>query len=150
MDAFTRVFTVRWGEMDFNAHMRNTAYLDMAADVRLMYFEEHGFPVSEFKRRQIGPVIRRDEIEYYREMHLMEQIRVSLQACGLSADAARFRLRNDFFNERGEIVARVTSSGGWLDHAARRLSVPPSELREAMRGISRTDDFEELSSLGPA
>ncbi|WP_229422843.1 thioesterase family protein [Telluria aromaticivorans] len=25
-----------WGNMDFNAHMRNTAYLDKSADVRMM------------------------------------------------------------------------------------------------------------------
>lgn len=28
---FHREFRVRWGDMDFNAHMRNTAYLDLDA-----------------------------------------------------------------------------------------------------------------------
>ena len=27
-DVFTRTFHARWGDMDFNGHMRNTAYLD--------------------------------------------------------------------------------------------------------------------------
>jgi len=40
---FERVFHVRWGDMDFNAHMKNTAYLDMSGDVRMMYFDEQGF-----------------------------------------------------------------------------------------------------------
>lgn len=52
-----------WRDMDFNSHMRNTAYLDKAADVRQMFLIEHGFPVEEFARRRIGPrrsVARRD------------------------------------------------------------------------------------------
>jgi acyl-CoA thioester hydrolase len=42
-ELFSRTFHVGWGHMDFNAHMRNTAYLDFSADVRMMYFEENGF-----------------------------------------------------------------------------------------------------------
>jgi acyl-CoA thioester hydrolase len=34
------------GDMDFNRHMRNTAYLDKSADVRMLFFAEHGFPMS--------------------------------------------------------------------------------------------------------
>jgi hypothetical protein len=40
---FSRTFHVRWGGMDLNVHLRNTAYLDTAVDVRLMYFAENGF-----------------------------------------------------------------------------------------------------------
>jgi acyl-CoA thioester hydrolase len=39
---FSKTFHVRWGDMDFNAHMGNTAYLDACVDVRLMFFREHG------------------------------------------------------------------------------------------------------------
>jgi acyl-CoA thioester hydrolase len=52
-----------WGDLDFNAHMRNTAFLDKSADVRMMFFAEHGFPVAEFARRRIGPGIMKDETE---------------------------------------------------------------------------------------
>ncbi|MES2756127.1 MAG: thioesterase family protein [Pseudomonadota bacterium] len=48
--------------MDFNAHMRNTAYLDKSADVRMMYFAENGFPMAEFVRRKLGPVVMKDEV----------------------------------------------------------------------------------------
>jgi acyl-CoA thioester hydrolase len=40
MPSFRRPFHARWGDTDFNAHMRKMAYLDMAADVRMMYYEE--------------------------------------------------------------------------------------------------------------
>jgi acyl-CoA thioester hydrolase len=67
-EQFAKQFHVRWGDMDFNAHMSNTAYLDVSADVRMMYFQEHGFPMREFERLRVGPVITRDELEYFREL----------------------------------------------------------------------------------
>jgi acyl-CoA thioester hydrolase len=39
---YERTLFASWGDMDFNGHMRNTAYLDKAADVRLMFFAAHG------------------------------------------------------------------------------------------------------------
>ena len=36
--------------MDYNAHMRNTAYLDKSADVRMMYLAACGFPMAGFAR----------------------------------------------------------------------------------------------------
>ena len=37
-------FIAGWGTMDFNSHMANTAYLNLAADVRMAFFADHGFP----------------------------------------------------------------------------------------------------------
>jgi acyl-CoA thioester hydrolase len=44
-----------WGDMDFNSHMRNTAYLGKSADLRMMYFSENGFPMQEFMSLRLGP-----------------------------------------------------------------------------------------------
>ena len=53
---------VSWADLDANGHMANTAYLAKAADVRMSFFEEHGFPWAEFVRAGIGPVIRREAL----------------------------------------------------------------------------------------
>lgn len=141
---FERTLHARWGDMDFNGHMKNTAYLDAGADVRMMYFAEHGFSMREFERLHFGPVIVKDELEYYRELRLLEPVRVTLEADGLSEDGTRFRLRNEFFREDGQKAARVTSSGGWLDLAARKLKPPPEELRKLLEMLSRTATFQVL------
>jgi len=65
---FSKPLFASWGDMDFNAHMRNTAFLDKAADVRMMFFAENGFPMSEFLRLRLGPVVMKDEVEYRREV----------------------------------------------------------------------------------
>src|SRR5688572_12543868 len=143
---FTRTLLVRWADMDFNAHMSNTAYLDMSADTRMLFFQENGFTMREFERLRIGPVVRRDEVEYFRELRLLETVTVSFSLAGLSADASRMRLRNEFVREDGQLAARVTTTGGWLDLAERRLVSPPAALAEALRGLARAEDFQELTS----
>ena len=135
-----------WGDMDFNAHMRNTAFLDKSADVRMMFFAEHGFPVEEFSRLNLGPVVMKDEIEYRKEVGLLQPIRVTLALAGLSTDGSRFVLRNEILREDGRLCAQVTSGGGWLDRAQRRLVAPPEALLTALQSLDRTRDFQELAS----
>jgi len=62
MEMFVRRLRAGWGDVDFNAHMRNTAYLDKSADVRMMFFSENGFSMAEFVRLRIGPVVMKDEV----------------------------------------------------------------------------------------
>ena len=143
---FIRKLTAGWSDMDFNAHMRNTAYLDKSADVRLMFFAEQGFPAEEFIRLRIGPVVKRDEVDYFKEVNLLEEMSVSLMVAGLSDDGSRFRLRNEFSRADGKLTARVTSTGGWLDLSARKLIAPPDKLLAALRALARTDDFELMIS----
>lgn len=148
---FEKHLIAGWGDMDFNSHMRNTAFLDKSADVRMMFFSEHGFPMEEFMRLQIGPVIRKDEIEYFREIRLLEDLRVSLALAGLSEDGSRFLLRNEFWRGGEQLTARVTSAGGWLDLSLRKLAAPPPALLAALRSLPETADFQSLpSSIKPA
>jgi len=135
-----------WGDMDFNGHMRNTAYLDKSADVRMQFFSEHGFAMQEFSRRRLGPVILRDEIEYRREVGLLETIRVTLQLSGLSEDGGRWSMCNEFYLGDGALSARVISFGAWLDLSTRRLTAPPEDLLAALKLLPRSADFRSLAS----
>ncbi|MGO9123584.1 MAG: thioesterase family protein [Terriglobales bacterium] len=143
---FVKTLFAAWGDMDFNSHMKNTAYLDKSADVRMMFFAERGFPMSEFRRLKIGPVVVRDELEYFREVHLLEEVKVDLAIAGLSEDGSRFSIRNEFFRPDGKRAARVTSIGGWMDLSARKLVVAPPLLLDAMKNSDRTSDFQQLST----
>lgn len=138
---YSQTLTVRWADVDFNGHMRNTAYLDACVDVRMGYFAIHGFPLSEFTRHRLGPVVLRDEVDYFREMRLFDVYRLTLRTAGLSEDGSHFRLVNEFFREDGQPPARVMSTGGWLDLDTRRLIAPPDALRQALASLERTEGF---------
>lgn len=143
---FEKTFVAGWGDMDFNAHMRNTSFLDRSADVRMMFFASQQFSTDEFIRLKLGPVIMKDEAEYFKEVRLLDTLRATLALAGLAPDGSRFAMRNEFWRPDGKLAARVTSSGGWLDLVARKLVVPPAPLLDSLRALERTEDFVELPS----
>ncbi|WP_343730215.1 thioesterase family protein [Duganella sp.] len=143
---FSKKLMAGWGDMDFNSHMRNTAFLDKAGDVRMLFLSEHGFPMSEFMRLNIGPVVMKDEIGYVKEVLLLEEITVTLSLAGLAEDGSRWILRSDIIRPDGKLAARVNSTGGWLDLAARRLIAPPPALMATWQILEKTDDFQQLPS----
>jgi acyl-CoA thioester hydrolase len=144
--SYEKTLTAGWRDMDFNSHMANTAYLDRAADVRMMYFAENGFTADDMQRLRVGPVIMKDEIEYFREVRLLQEMRVNLSVAGLAPDGSRFMLRNEFTHLDGQRCAVVTSIGGWLDLNARKLTAPPEALRLALAALPKVDGFRELKS----
>ncbi|HXY31155.1 MAG TPA: thioesterase family protein [Gemmatimonadaceae bacterium] len=143
-DRYSKDFHAGWGTMDLNGHMANTAYLNIAADVRIAFFAEHGFPPSEFRRLAIGPVMKKDEVEYFREVGLHDTVTVTYQVLAMSADGARFVVENEILLPSGERAAVVRSTGGWLDLRARKLVPPPDALRDAFAKVPRSPDFVEL------
>lgn len=135
-----------WADMDANAHMANVAYLSKCVDSRMSFFKQNGFPVTEFAKRRLGPVVRRDELEYFREIALLEPITVTLALAGMAMDGSRFRLLNEVLNGEGKLAARITSEGGWLDLAARKLIAPPPDLLAAFNRMPHATEFEQLPS----
>ena len=143
---FSIATTAGWADMDANAHMANFAYLNKCVDARMSFFKQHGFAVTDFAKRRIGPVLRRDELEYHREVGLLETITVTLALAGMALDGSRFRLVNEVLKEGGVLAARVRCEGGWMDLAARRLIAPPDDLREALAAMPQAMEFEMLPS----
>jgi acyl-CoA thioester hydrolase len=144
--AFSISTIAGWADMDANAHMANFAYVSKCVDSRMAFFNQHGFPVTEFAKRRIGPVVRRDELEYFREISLHEPITVTLALGGMAADGSRFRLVNEVLNGEGQLAARIRSEGGWLDLVARKLIVPPADLLAAFSKMPHATEFEPLPS----
>ena len=143
---FEKTFHVGWANVDFNGHLGNTSFMDLAVDVRMFFFSENRFSIHEFQRQRFGPVILKDEIEYFKEFHLLDNIRITFQCAGLSEDASRFKIRNEFFREDGRLAARLNTTGGWLDLDKRKLIVPAAALADAMRSLVQTDDFEVIQT----
>ncbi len=143
IETFTKQFTAGWGDMDFNAHMRNTAYLDYAGTVRMMYFDENGFSAAEFRKQMFGPVIFKDELTYFKETHLLDSFSVDIRLDGISADGSRFRIRNEFAKKDGK-TALVLSTGAWLNLKERKLGPPPQALIEVIAKLPRTQDFKTI------
>ena len=143
---YEKVLFAGWGDMDFNGHMANRAFLDKSGDVRMMFFSENGLSGKNMAKMRIGPVIKIDELEYFREIGLMEEIRCTLFLVGASLDGSRFKICNEFKKMDGSLAARVTSVGGWLDLNSRKLIAPPDLALKTMNKLHKTENFKQLPS----
>jgi acyl-CoA thioester hydrolase len=146
LSTYVHKLTASWADMDFNAHMANTAYLNRAVDARMAFFTENGLSLSELMRLRISWVMMKDEVEYRREIKWMEEISITVALAGLAPDGSRFKVRNDFLRADGQLAARVTSTGGFLDLDARKLVAPPIEVLTTYQAMPRADDYEALPS----
>nr|WP_206085965.1 hypothetical protein [Massilia polaris] len=138
---YERTLMAGWGDMDFNSHMRNTAYLDKSADLRMMYFADR------------GPDVR---------IHAAEDRAGGHEGRGRilpRIPPARFGAGDDDVvgTVRGwkphETAQRLLSGGcargqgdvdGRLDLAQRKLVCPPEALLQALRDADRSEDFQML------
>jgi acyl-CoA thioester hydrolase len=145
VDQFRQSFRVGWGDLDGNHHMANRAFLDRAADTRVLFFAHHGFPVARFALERIGPVILREELVYRKELRLLDEFTVDLEAFGFSPDGTRFDLSNTFRSSDDRVAAVVRSEGLWFDLDQRRPRTPLPELDAICRTMPRGEGFKELS-----
>jgi len=144
--AYRREYEVAWGDLDANAHLRNTAFFDYAAQTRFAFFAENGFPAERFQELRIGPVAIEERIRYVRELKLLEQFTVDLRLVSASEDGARFELENRFFRPDGARCAVLTTSTAWFDLDARRVIPAPADLRAAMDRLPRAENFRVLDA----
>ncbi len=147
---YVRTYTVKWSDLDANVHLRNTAYLDYAAQSRFEYLNEHGFTPQDFQRQRVGPVIFSEMVEYRKELRLLESFTVTMLCGGLNADGSHYVMVNEFRNGKGELAARVSTRAAWFSLESRKIVTPPAALKLAMENMPRTEDFSDLTKPGAA
>jgi acyl-CoA thioester hydrolase len=137
-------YTVMWSDLDANVHLRNTGYLDYAAQTRFLYLKENGFTPADFRSAGIGPVIFSEQVAYHKELTFLEDFAVTMQLGGISDDDAKFIMVNRFLKSDGRLAAEVSTRGAWFDLKARRVVAPPQALTDALLRLVRTAPFEQL------
>lgn len=137
-------YTVTWSDLDANVHLRNTGYLDYAAQTRFLYLKENGFTPEDFRKAGMGPIVFSEQIAYHKELHFLENFSVTMQLGGISEDGAKFIMVNRFLKADGRLAAEVVTRGAWFDLQARKVKAPPQALSDALLKLVRTETFEQL------
>ena len=138
---FSRSYEVIWADLDANAHMRHTAYMDYAAQVRLAWLQEMGFSIERLAAAGVGPILFSEATQYRREVRGGDRVTVALELTGLSANRKHWRCRQPIHKADGELAAVVEVQGAWLDLRARKVAPPPAELLAAVERWPRAADF---------
>ena len=142
---FVVTIVPRWADIDFNQHMRHSAFADWAAYARTEWLNANGFTMLKLLELRIAPIMFEDSTRYFKEILLGERIHIELQLVGTDPDGSRWFLRHIF--RRGTTVCAVhEAKGAWLDITTRRIIPAPPELLEAYGNIVHTDDCAELRS----
>jgi len=141
---FTREFDVIWADLDPNGHMRHTAYMDYAAQVRLAFLTEHGFTLAKFQQARVGPILFREETDYRREVRAGERITVGLELIGLSANRKHWAFRQPIYKASGELAATVTVRGAWFSLTERKVVPAPEALEAVVEKMPHAADFAPI------
>lgn len=137
-------FTTRWADFDANVHMRHTAYNDYCAEARMRYFNTFGITIKDFAKEKVGPILFEENTKFLKEIHMGDDISVSLKVLGLSEKGERWKIQHEVFNAKGKLSAIITVYGAWLDLVQRKLTAPPLKFQDAFSNAEKTEDFEEI------
>ncbi|MBE8714716.1 acyl-CoA thioesterase [Sphingobacterium hungaricum] len=136
---------VLWAQIDANRHLRHSAYADFCAQARSNMLKKTGLSLEEFALNNIGPILFREELIYFREIKLDEFITVTVEITKYNRTNSRFSFRHIIYKEDGVKSAVVTVDGAWLDIEKRKLVTIPENWHAYVEAIPKAEDYEEVS-----
>ena len=145
MDTYSIPYEVRWTDIDANRHVRYSAYIDAAAEMRYRFFTEHSLSPEEFDKLGVGPVYTSLTINFYREVLLGETLTITFQIAGLSPLGIRWKVCHDFQKANGKKAVSLALEGTFLNLTTRQPVVPTPEIMEVFQRAPRTPAFEAMS-----
>ncbi len=127
---FEKVFEIRWADCDANQHMRHSAYSDLCAHTRIGFLAEIGMTPQWFKENGIGPVLFKEETEYFREVFMGEQVRVTVETGEPTGSTKSVSIVNKVYKPSGELAAQHQVIVGWMDVKKRKVVELPEKIRQ--------------------
>nr|WP_255433467.1 thioesterase family protein [Brevibacillus sp. LEMMJ03] len=121
---------VRSTDIDVIGHVNNAKYLEYMEWARFDWMCRQGFTLEELKRRQIMPVVVSIQINYRKELRMLEQVQVRTSVVKIGEKS--FVVRHELYNQRDERAADADVTMVMID-AVQRRSVPlPDDLARAL------------------
>ena len=143
---FFKEFEVRWSDVDANRHLANSAYINMMSHARMGILDKIGFNHETMSKLQVGPIVLRESIHYFKEIMPGQKVRVSVQLKELSSDRKFFTFIHRFFLDKGKNVAVGEMTGSWISLIERKIIEPPQIIIDGFDKLSKTDDFTYIDS----
>ena len=145
MQAYSMTYEVRWADIDANRHVRYSAYIDAAAELRYRFFSQHGLPPEAFDKLGVSPVYTSLTANFFREVRLGETLTITYLLTGLSEQGLRWKVRHDFLKANGKKAVTLLLEGTILDLTTRTPTLPTPEIMAVFQLVPRSPDFEVLS-----
>lgn len=141
---FLNKMEIRWSDLDPNQHLANSGYVNFMSATRMKYMVTQGISYADLKKWQLGPVVLREQIHYFKEVFPGKPIYVSQEVSGSSKEGEFYEIRHNFYNHKGENFARGIMTGTWIDLKTRKITFPHSEITKKLMSENRSKDFKIL------
>jgi acyl-CoA thioester hydrolase len=138
---FKETIKVRWSDVDFNQHVRHSAYYDYGAHCRIRYFQKMGFGSEQFKEWNIGPVIFTEQCNFIKELRLDDIIEINMLIGKMKPDGSQWTFYHEIFNSKGDKCAHIMLKGAWMDTIKRRVIAPPKIITDAFIDLPQGSEF---------
>ncbi|MFY0545161.1 acyl-CoA thioesterase [Brevibacillus sp. H7] len=125
---------VRSTDVDFIGHVNNARYLEYFEWARFDWICRLGFTLEELQRRQIMPVVVNVNINYRKELRMLEQVQVRSSA--LRASEKSFVIRQELYNQKGELACDADVTMVMIDARERRAVALPSDLASVFASMA--------------
>lgn len=122
--------------------MRHSAYNDYAAESRVRLFNAYGLSLIEFNKLNIGPVLFREETDFFKEINLSDDISVELLLKGFTENGERFKMQHKIYRGDGKLAAEINIYAAWMDLKKRKLTGAPKMIMDVLNQLDKTEDFE--------
>lgn len=142
MAVFTKKISIRWSDLDPNFHLRHSAYYDFGAQHRMELLTELGLTALEMHKQHFGPILFKEECIFKREIHFGDKIFITTKMSKMKKDASRWSITHELIDEEGNVKAKITVDGAWMDTKLRKICNPtPQIAMDALETIPKSDDF---------
>ncbi len=147
MTEYSKIYEIRWSDLDANGHVNYAAYIDAAGDLRYRFFTEHDFPPEKFTALGIGPIYAAIHAEFFREVRMGETVTITYAMSGLSLSGGRWKVHHDILKSNGKKAVTLDLEGAILNLSTRKPALPTPELFQTFNLIPHTGDFDALSEI---
>ena len=89
----------------------------------------------------MGPIMFKEECSFLKELHPEDTITINLLKGDLREDGSRWVLHHEIFNQKGEKCAHLSIQGAWMDLVKRKLTIPPTDIAQAMHELPAGEYF---------
>ena len=142
-----KAFEIRWGDLDPNRHVSNTAFSALMNERRMSFLAENGFTQSSFEKLQMGPVILSEQFYYLKEVLPGSTVYVDIELLNNTPDFKFISFSHSLFNAEGKMAAYSTMLFTWVDLRTRKTIAPPENLRAILETVKRSDQYAEMSEV---
>lgn len=123
---------VAWGDMDSLGHVNNVVYLRWFESARIAYFEALAIGT---KRASVGPILARQSIDYHRQLHYPDRIRVSTSVSRIGTTSVTMTYRVTSEAAKGAVVADGESVIVLFDYATAKKVKVDKAIRQQIQEL---------------